>query len=324
MAPPFNFDLNTPYEPTLGGGQGNAIQGVAPPPNNLSALLELIMPYLLGAQQQRSQGVNTLVRGLQTLRGGGVRDSLTGSIRNPDPLVAQQEHDAYWDGLFTSPEEAIAKERKRFDPQGLRPGQKTFTEQGIERMNQTPQQRVNAAMGPGWETMSPTQRRVALQQRHGQVPDFQDPTGGRVAAGGQAPAGGDGQWNQLLAATLAGPPSPLPTAAAPQAQQAPLSAAPTPPGPPQASAVSPMFDINDLLKAGPTIRVDTGQNTQGYVTQPPMAGPPGNPWMHGVGTMRGPMDFTPNPTAPPLPNFQYGVGNVSAVPQPWRYGVGSL
>lgn len=312
------FDLLSQFDSGLGGGGQSNMGGAPAPPSTLEALVALIMPYLQSVQGQRTAGMDSLVRGLQTLRGGGVRDSLTGAIRNPNPLVAQQEHDTYWNNMFTSPAEAIAKERARFDPMGLRPEQKTFTEQGIERMNQSPQQRVNAAMGPGWEGMSPAQRRVQLQQMHGQVPDFQDPLGGAsIAASPQGPPALS-PLDEVLAATMGGTPSPTPMArgAAPAAPMGPLSTAPSPAGPPQASMVSPAFNINDLLKAGPPIHVATGQNTQGYRTNPPGPAVPSNPWMYGVGTNRAPMDFTPN--LPPLPNFQ------STAFQPWRYGTGTL
>jgi hypothetical protein len=291
------FDLNSSYFPALGDGGQSIIPGTSGPPSTFEALVSLIAPYLQSMQGQRSAGMDALVRGLQTLRGGGIRDSLTGAIRNPNPLTAQAEHDAYWNGMFTSPAAAIAKERARFDPQGLRPGQKTFTEQAIERMNQSPQSRVNAAMGPGWEGMNPAQRRVVLQQAHGQVPDFQDPLTGQVQAPQVARRTPLTPADQVLAATLAGTPNPTPMNAAPSAM-------------PVESMGSPSPTPINVSRGGPT------------VPWGPIVNLPSNP-LYGVGTLRTPPNMTPNPNAPILPNFRYAVGDQVA-PQPWQYGVGTL
>lgn len=150
---------------------------------------------------------------------------MTGALQATTPLQAQQEHDQLWANMFTPTAGRIAKERAQFQtPAGV----PTFTEQQTANLNMGPQERINASMGGGWAGMSPQERRVQLQQRTGQVPDFADPMAAQTPQVAAAPT----QAPTPFTARTAPP-------AAPPAQQAPPSMAP-PPTVAQANTPPPM------------------------------------------------------------------------------------
>jgi hypothetical protein len=277
MAPPFDFNL-TAQAPTL-GGDGFQVQQA---PTTIEALLALIGPYLASQQGQREQGMNSLVRGLQALRGGGHRDSLTGAIMNPDPLQAQKEHDAYWNALFTPTADRIAKERARFQTPSDIP---TFTEQELAGINARARNRFGSPQGAGPSPAMPVTGSPAptpyVARNPSQAPTPPTPTRG-PELGGQGPS-------------QAAPPE-----------------APFPQGPPMAVDVSPPFmlppnPLDVFFAHGPQIVPELNGGQYRYGTgnlgpggQPAMPTlpnfgappvPPQNrlpipPWMYGVGTLR--------------------------------------
>ena len=172
MATP--FDLTTPYTNALDTNIN--MPGPQRAPDDMTALMTMMMPMLQQWQQSQASARQELPRQVQAVRSGGRVEPITGALQATTPLEAQREHEALWQGMFTPTSGRIAKERERFQTPEDQP---TFTEQ--ELMN--PQQKIARSMGGGWEGLTPAERRVRLQQRAGQTPDYVDPLTGKVTGG---------------------------------------------------------------------------------------------------------------------------------------------
>ena len=151
------FDLNT-SAPTLGA---NNMQGNIPWEQILAGRRQITPEEVLGQALQYALA----------LRGGARRD-MGGFIQKPTQSQQLAEENAVWEAKFPANRQAQAVEKEQAAFGNRLP---SFTQQEMARRGQTPQERINVSMGPGWETLTPQQRRVILQKRVGQRPDYQNP-----------------------------------------------------------------------------------------------------------------------------------------------------